>query len=201
MRGSRFSDEQIIGVLREADAGAATVWISPALGALAQGGVRGESQAGLSALSGRRSVRPTTEAQADGGRRSRPPSRTRAREPAVVDGLCVGCTGERSADPSADRDGPEFAGRTLDAWAYAHGVHLHFIDPGKPVQNASIESFNGRLHDECLNEHWFMSLRSARSIVEAWREDYNAERPHSVLGNQTPEEFAEQVARNTPVGL
>ena len=98
-------------------------------------------------------------------------------------------------------NGPEFAGRILDAWAYAHGVHLHFIDPGKPVQNASIESFNGRLRDECLNEHWFMSLPAARNIVERWRDDYNAVRPHSALGNRTPEEFAQQVARNTPVGL
>ena len=95
----------------------------------------------------------------------------------------------------------EFAGRILDSWAYAHGVHLHFIDPGKPVQNAYIESFNGRLRDECLNEHWFMSLPAARSIVEAWRGDYNAVRPHSALGNLTPEEFAEQMVRKTPVGL
>ena len=94
-------------------------------------------------------------------------------------------------------NGPEFAGRTLDAWAYAHGVHLHFIDPGKPVQNAYIESFNGRLRDECLNEHWFMSLPEARTIVEA----AGAVRPHSALGNRTPKELAEQVARKTPVGL
>ena len=65
-------------------------------------------------------------------------------------------------------NGPEFAGRVLDAWAYTHGVQLHFIDPGKPVQNAYIESFNGRLRDECLNEHWFMSLPLARTIVESW---------------------------------
>ena len=98
-------------------------------------------------------------------------------------------------------NGPEFAGMALDAWAYAHGVRLHFIEPGKPVQNAYIESFNGRLRDECLNEHWFMSLPTARTIVENWREDYNAVRPHSALGNRTPEEFAQQMARNTLVGL
>ena len=98
-------------------------------------------------------------------------------------------------------NGPEFAGKTLDAWAYAHGVRLHFIDPGKPVQNAFIESFNGRLRDECLNEHWFMSLPAARTIIEAWRDDYNTVRPHSALGNQTPAEFAEQVARKTSAGL
>ena len=88
-------------------------------------------------------------------------------------------------------NGPEFAGRVLDAWAYTDGVQLHFIDPGKPVQNAYIESFNGRLRDECLNEHWFMSLPLARTIVESWRDDYNALRPHSALGNQTPQEFAQ----------
>ena len=69
------------------------------------------------------------------------------------------------------------------------------------MQNAYIESFNGRLRDECLNEHWFTSLPMARTIVESWRDDYNAVRPHSALGNRTPEEFAHQVARNTPVGL
>ena len=98
-------------------------------------------------------------------------------------------------------NGPEFAGRVLDAWAYTHGVRLHFIEPGKPVQNAYIESFNGRLRDECLNEHWFTSLPLARTIVESWRDDYNAVRPHSALGNRTPEESAHQVARNTPVWL
>ena len=98
-------------------------------------------------------------------------------------------------------NGPEFSGRVLDAWAYARGVQLHFIDPGKPVQNAYIESFNGRLRDECLNEHWFTSLPAARSIVEAWRDDYNAVRPHSALGNQTPQEFAQQSVMKTPVGL
>ena len=98
-------------------------------------------------------------------------------------------------------NGPEFAERVLDAWAYTHGVQLHFIDPGKPVQNAYIESFNGRLRDECLNEHWFMSLPFARTIVESWRDDYNALRPHSALGNQTPQEFAQQMARKTPVGF
>ena len=116
----------------------------------------------------------------------------------VLDRLAL----ERGLPESITVDnGPEFAGKTLDAWAYAHGVHLHFIDPGKPVQNAYIESFNGRLRDECLNEHWFMSLPAARTIVETWRDDYNAVRPHSALGNRTPEEFAEQVARKMPAGL
>lgn len=86
-------------------------------------------------------------------------------------------------------NGPEFAGRTLDAWAYAQGIRLQFIEPGKPNQNAYIESFNGRLRDECLNEHWFTSLSFARETLESWRLDYNAVRPHSSLNNATPTEF------------
>jgi putative transposase len=86
-------------------------------------------------------------------------------------------------------NGPEFAGRTLDAWAYAQGIRLQFIEPGKPNQNAYIESFNGRLRDECLNEHWFTSLSFARQTLETWRLDYNAVRPHSSLNNATPTEF------------
>ena len=86
-------------------------------------------------------------------------------------------------------NGPEFAGQALDVWAYEQGVKLHFIEPGKPVQNAFIESFNGRMRDECLNEHWFMSLAEARETIESWRRDYNEVRPHSSLGNRTPQEF------------
>ena len=87
-------------------------------------------------------------------------------------------------------NGPELRGRTLDAWADDNGVQLYFIDPGKPTQNAYIESFNGRFRDECLNQHWFTSIREAREIMENWRIDYNTERPHSNLKHQTPEEFA-----------
>jgi putative transposase len=86
-------------------------------------------------------------------------------------------------------NGPEFAGRAVDVWAYDQGVKLHFIEPGKPVQNAFIESFNGKMRDECLNEHWFMSLAEAREAIEAWRRDYNEVRPHTSLGNRTPQEF------------
>jgi putative transposase len=89
-------------------------------------------------------------------------------------------------------NGPEFAGQALDAWAYQKGVKLHFIRPGKPVENAYIESFNGRFRDECLNENLFRTLEEARAIIEAWRCDYNRIRPHSALGNLTPEEFADR---------
>jgi putative transposase len=86
-------------------------------------------------------------------------------------------------------NGPEFAGTALDAWAAQHGVQLHFIQPGKPVQNAFIESFNGKFRDECLNEHWFLTLQEAQLVIEAWRREYNEERPHSAIGNLTPREF------------
>ena len=86
-------------------------------------------------------------------------------------------------------NGPEFTSRAFDAWAYDRGIQLHFIEPGKPVQNAFIESFNGSFRDECLNQHWFRDLRDARRTIEAWRIDYNQVRPHSSLGNLTPEEF------------
>src|SRR5688572_29716455 len=87
-------------------------------------------------------------------------------------------------------NGPEFAGRTLDAWAYAHGVTLRFIRPGKPIENAYVESFNGKFRDECLNEHWFLSVADAKSTIEAWRIDYNTVRPHSSLAGRTPNQFA-----------
>lgn len=86
--------------------------------------------------------------------------------------------------------GPEFTGRALDQWAYRHGVDLKLTQPGKPTQNAYIESFNGKFRDECLNEHWFATLAEARVLINAWRRDYNERRPHSALQYQTPAEFA-----------
>lgn len=88
--------------------------------------------------------------------------------------------------------GPEFEGQALDAWAYAAGVRLAFIRPGKPVENAYIESFNGRFRDECLNEHWFVTMAQARRVIENWRIEYNTERPHGSLGNRTPAEYASE---------
>jgi putative transposase len=86
-------------------------------------------------------------------------------------------------------NGPEFAGTVLDAWAAQHGVHLHLIQPGKPVQNAFIESFKGKFRDECLNEHWFLTLQEAQLVIEAWRREYNEEWTHSTIGDMTPMEF------------
>jgi putative transposase len=87
-------------------------------------------------------------------------------------------------------NGPEFRGRALAAWSEQRGVRLEFIQPGKPVQNAYAESFNGRLRDECLNANWFTSLSDARRKIETWRQDYNHQRPHSSLNYMPPAEFA-----------
>ena len=86
--------------------------------------------------------------------------------------------------------GTEFTSKALEEWAYQRGVKLDFIHPGKPTENSHIESFNGRLRDECLNVTQFMSIEDARIKIEAWRIDYNAHRPHSSIGNLTPIEFA-----------
>lgn len=98
--------------------------------------------------------------------------------------------------PSAIRvdNGPEFISRALDRWAFEHRVELHFIQPGKPVQNAHVESFNGRFRDECLSQLQRPTLARARVEIETWRVDYNCSRPHSALGYRTPEEFG-RIAR------
>lgn len=87
-------------------------------------------------------------------------------------------------------NGSEFISKTMDKRAYEQGVELDFSRPGKPTDNATVESFNGRLRQECLNEHWFLSLDDARAEIEAWRRDYNENRPHSALEWATPTEFA-----------
>ena len=87
-------------------------------------------------------------------------------------------------------NGPEFVSKALDRWAYENGVTLDFSRPGKPTDNALVESFNGRLRDECLNANWFLSLADARSKIETWRRQYNESRPHTALGWRTPQEFA-----------
>jgi transposase InsO family protein len=91
-------------------------------------------------------------------------------------------------------NGPEFIGKAMLTWAHRNGVTLRAIEPGKPNQNAYVESFNGRLRDECLNEHWFTSLAHARSVIETWRREYNEERPKRVLGGLTPAEYARRLA-------
>lgn len=93
-------------------------------------------------------------------------------------------------------NGPEFTSKALDQWAYTNGIDLHFIRPGKPIENCFVESFNGKFRDECLNQHWFASLREARIEIETWRQDYNRVRPHSSLGQVPPREFARESLRS-----
>jgi transposase InsO family protein len=109
----------------------------------------------------------------------------------IMDGIC-----SQRGTPAMIRsdNGKEFTGRSMLTWAHRHGVNLRLIEPGKPNQNAYVESFNGRLRDECLNEHWFTSLAHARTVIETWRREYNEERPKKSLGGLTPAQYAKQLA-------
>jgi len=91
-------------------------------------------------------------------------------------------------------NGSEFTSHAMDLWAYRHGVKIDFSRPGKPTDNAFVESFNGTFRAECLDTHWFVDLKEARQLIEAWRREYNESRPHRSLGERTPSEFASQIA-------
>lgn len=95
-------------------------------------------------------------------------------------------------------NGPEFTGAALDQWAFENNVQLHFIEPGKPYQNAFAESFNSTLRRECLNANWFSSLEESRRVIETWRQEYNGERPHSSLNDLTPLEFLQKSQSKIP---
>ncbi len=97
--------------------------------------------------------------------------------------------------------GPEFVCDAVRKWCERKKVQLDYIEPGKPMQNGHVESFNGKFRDECLNTHWFKTLRQARNIVETWRTDYNEVRPHSALGYATPKEFARQSSASFAVQI
>lgn len=94
-------------------------------------------------------------------------------------------------------NGKEFCGKAMLTWAHEKSLGLRLIEPGRPNQNAYIESFNGRFRDECLNEHWFTSLAHAQVVIEAWRREYNEERPKKALGGLTPAAYAKQLAAKT----
>jgi len=114
---------------------------------------------------------------------------TRLRAEDVV-AACNALAAKRGAPKRVFTDnGSEFSGRVFDLWAYHHGVQIDFSRPGKPTDNAFVESFNGSLRDECLNANWFESIDDAKAKIEAWRVDYNESRPHQALGEQTPNEF------------
>jgi putative transposase len=91
-------------------------------------------------------------------------------------------------------NGPEFTSKAMFLWARKAGVKLHFIQPGKPTQNAFVESFNGKFRAYCLDLHWFASLEDARSTIDTWRDHYNHVRPHRSLGKKPPAVFAQEVA-------
>src|SRR5215813_13312267 len=90
-------------------------------------------------------------------------------------------------------NGPEFRSKHTQTWAQKSGVFLDFIEPGKPIQNAFVESFNSKFRDECLNDHWFVSIDEAEQKIALWKEDYNTERPHSSLQYQTPAEVRQML--------
>jgi putative transposase len=108
----------------------------------------------------------------------------------ILDGICA-----QRGKPAVIRsdNGKEFTGKAMLNWSHRNGVALRLIEPGKPNQNAYIESFNGRLRDECLNDHWFTSLAYARVVIESWRREYNEERPKAVLDGLTPAEYARRL--------
>ena len=91
-------------------------------------------------------------------------------------------------------NGAEFTSQIMDLWAYQNGVKIDFSRPGKPTDNAFVESFNGTLRAECLDTHWFETLAEAHEKIEAWRKEYNETRPHRALGERTPNEFAKGIA-------
>ena len=104
---------------------------------------------------------------------------------------------KRRGKPATIRvdNGSEFISKSLDWWAYFNRVKLDFSRPGKPTDNAYIESFNGKFRQECLNQHWFLSLADAQERIDVWRKDYNDQRPHSALENRTPKEFAKRFSQ------
>jgi putative transposase len=120
-------------------------------------------------------------------------SMTGAEVAAVIERLVK----ERSAPNRIQCDnGNEFISRVLDKWAYEHGVMMDFSRPGKPMDNAMIESFNGTFRDEGLNVNWFLSMEDAREKIETWRVEYNEFWPHSSLGDLTPRQFVDKFARS-----
>jgi len=174
----RFTEAQIVGFLREADAGV------PVKELCRKHGFSDGSYYLWRSKFGGMSVSDAVPARALGGL---PVTR-------VFDRLTL----ERGLPRILRTDnGKEFCGRAMLTWAHERGLTLRLIEPGKPNQNAYIESFNGRFRDECLNEHWFTSLAHARVVIEDWRREYNDERPKKALGGLTPTAYAQQLTTRT----
>jgi len=179
MKGTRHSEEQIIAILKQGEAGLSTADLCRQHNITEQTYYRWKAKYG--GMDSSEAKKPAIEVDTSlGGLRVR----------RVLDRIAS----ERGLPEAIVLDnGPEFRGRALAAWSEERGVRLEFIQPGKPVQNAYAESFNGRLRDECLNANWFTSLRDARRKIEDWRLDYNQQRPHSSLNYVPPLEFARTV--------
>jgi transposase InsO family protein len=166
---NRFTEEQIIGVLKEAEAGMKVAELCR------KHGISDATYYNWKAKFGGLTV---SEAQ-----------RLKALE--TENAKLKRLLAEAMLDNAALKDVVGRVSKVLDEWAYRQQLQLRFIEPGKPQQNAYIESFNGKFRDECLNEHWFLSMRHARQVIAAWRHEYNDERPHSALGYLTPNRFAD----------
>ena len=119
---------------------------------------------------------------------------------AVIEGLEKAIKGYGKPQVITCDNGTEFTSNQFDAWAQARGVDIDFITPGKPTENGLLESFNGRLRDECLNTNWFASLGHAQRVIEEWRRDYNETRPHSSIGDMAPAAYAASLITGAAVG-
>ena len=178
MRKSRFSEEQIIGILREQEAGRSTADVCRKHGI--SGGTFYKWKSKFGGMDVSDATRECLALVAD-------TSLSGARVARELDAVIA----RRRARPMTcvSDNGTELTSMAILKWSKASGVDWHYIQPGKPQQNAFVESFNGRLRDELLNETLFSTLDEARALLAAWRDDYNRVRPHSALANRTPEEF------------
>jgi putative transposase len=194
MRKTRFTEEQITHALRQAEAGTPVREVIRKLGVSEQSFYRWKRKyegMGVACLADGTKIRVLTIVD-----------HFSRESPSIVIGRRLApedVVGElkrlrhRGRKPTITMDnGSEFVSKHLDQWPYVHGVELDFIQPGKPVQNAFIESFNGRLREECLNANWFETLDEARSEIEAWRLDYNRDRPYGWLGHLSPSEYRQR---------
>ena len=119
----------------------------------------------------------------------------------VVASLQLACSCYGKPERIRVDNGPEFVSKDLDLWAYTNNVVLDFSRPGKPPDNAFIESFNGRFRDECLNQHWFLTLKDVQAKIESWRIDYNTVRPHSALAGMSPEQYYRRYLKESKLPL
>ena len=171
MKRKRYSVEQIVAVVRQHDLGVSVADIARKLGIAEQTFYRRKKQYGGLEASEVQELKKLREEIAK----------------------------KRGAPKRIYCDyGSEFVGRLVDLWAYANGVVMEFSRPGKPTDNAFIESFNGSLRDECLNVHWFDDLTDATEKLQAWRREYNETRPHRSLDEFSPLEFKARWAVQRP---